>query len=120
MGYLKKKCTKAVKWIHKSEIPKNKKVTYANMVCNFRPLKEEKYRVRLTIGGDKLHYAQETASPAANILDTVFSIKSTISDACKNAKFMTINIKDCFLMPPLPPGKKEYMRIHSKYFNKSI
>ena len=112
--------TRAVKWIYKNEVPQNKKVTYANMVCDYRPLKDEKYRVRLTIGGDKLDYNNETASPAANLLDTKILINSTISDANKNAKFMTIDIKDCFLMSPLPPGEREYMRIHSRYFDTEI
>ena len=53
------------------------------MVCDFRPLKEEKYRVQLTIGGDKLDYANKTALPTANLLDTNFLINSTISDARK-------------------------------------
>ena len=90
------------------------------MVCNYRPLKEEKYQVQLTIGGDKLDYDNETASPTANLLDTKILINSTISDAKKNARFMTIDIKDCFLMSPLPPGEREYMRIHSRYFDKEI
>ena len=88
------------------------------MVCDYRPLKDEKYRVRLTIGGDKLDYNNETASPTANLLDTKILINSTISDAERNARFMTIDIKDCFLMSPLPPGEREYMRIHSRYFDK--
>ena len=33
--------TKAVKLIYKKYVPKNKKETYANMVCDYRPLKEE-------------------------------------------------------------------------------
>ena len=109
--------TKAVKWIYKNQVPKNKKVTYANMVCDYRPLKEEKYRVRLTIGGDKLDYTRETASPTANLVDTKILINSTISDAHEGAKFMTADIKDCFLMTPLPEGDREYMRIHGKYFD---
>ena len=32
--------TKAFRWIHKKYIPIKKKVTYANMVCDYRPLKE--------------------------------------------------------------------------------
>ena len=40
------------------------------MVCDYRPLKEEKYRVRLTIGGDKLDYNNETVSPIATLIDT--------------------------------------------------
>ena len=51
------------------------------MVCDYRPLKEEKYRVRLTIGGDKLEYDNETASPTANLIDRKNLVNSTISDA---------------------------------------
>ena len=40
-------------------------VTYANMVCDICPLKTEKYRVRLTVRGDRLQYPDDTASPAA-------------------------------------------------------
>ena len=64
------------------------------MVCDYRPLKDEKYRVRLTIGGDKLDYKKETAFPAANLLDTNSLLNSTISDAHKGAQFMSLDIKD--------------------------
>ena len=92
--------TKAVWWIYKKQVPANKKVTDANMVCNYRPLKEEKYRVRLTIGGNKLDYNNETASPTANLIDTIFLVNSTISNAHEGAKFMTADIKDCFFYDP--------------------
>ena len=66
------------------------------MVCNYRPLKEEKFRVCLTIGGDKLPYDDETASPAADLLETKILLNSTISDAHKGARFTGIDIKNCF------------------------
>ena len=62
------------------------------MVCNYRPLKEEQFRVRLTIGGDKLLYNDETTSPTADILETKILLNSTISDAHKGAQFMGIDI----------------------------
>ena len=74
-----------MRYIHKRGIPKGKKVTYANMVCKFRLLKTEKYRVPLTIGGEKLDYDRDTASPAANLLGTKIILNSTISDADKDA-----------------------------------
>ena len=43
-------------YIPKHEVPKHKKITYANMVCDYRPTKSDPYRTRLTIGGDKLDY----------------------------------------------------------------
>ena len=36
-------------FIHPSEIPAHKKVTYGRLVVDIRPLKDEKYRVRHTV-----------------------------------------------------------------------
>ena len=90
------------------------------MVCDYRPLKTEKHRVRLTIGGDKLEYFDETASPAASLLETKLILNSTISDAHRGARFMSLDLKNHFLQSHLPPGHREYMRIHSKYFDKEF
>ena len=90
------------------------------MVCDYRPLKDEKIRVRLTIGGDKLPYNDETSSPAADLLETKILLNSTISDAHKGARFMGIDIKNCFLMTNLPTGDREYMIIHSRFFQKDF
>ena len=87
------------------------------MVCNYRPLKAEKHRVRLTIGGNRLDYERDTASPMANLLDTIFFLNSTISDASKGARFMSLDIRYFFLMSTLPVEDREYTRIHSKYFS---
>ena len=67
------------------------------MVCDHRPLKTEKHRVRLTIGGDKLECTFDTASPAASLLETKLLLNSVISDAAKGARFLTLDIKDFFL-----------------------
>eukprot|EP00957_Ditylum_brightwellii_P124117 9461674-Ditylum_brightwellii.AAC.1 len=90
------------------------------MVCNHQPLKEEKYRIRLTIGGDKLMYDDKMASPAANLLETKLLINSTISDVFRGVRFMGIDIKDFFLQTPLPPGECEYMWVHVKYFDEEL
>ena len=71
--------TKGVKFVY-TRCSKKQKVTYANMVCDYRPLKEEKYRVMLTIGGDKLEYENKTASSTANLIDTKILVNSTISE----------------------------------------
>ena len=112
--------TECIEFIPKSKVPKGKKVTYANMVCDYRPLKDEPYRVRLTIGGDKLDYFDDTASPAASLLETKLLINSVISDAHRGARFLGIDIKDFFLLSFLPPDQKEYMRIHKRYFDEDF
>ena len=40
------------------------------MVCDFRPNKEDKYRTRLTVGGDRLDYEGKQSSPAASLLES--------------------------------------------------
>ena len=49
-------------FIHPSEIPAHKKVTYGRLVLDIRPLREEKYRVRITVGGDKLDFCGDASS----------------------------------------------------------
>ena len=103
-----------VDFILKSDVPIDRIVTYANMVCDYRPHKDEKHRVRLTVGGDRLVYNDDTASPAASLLETKLLLNSAISDASKGARFMTLDIEDFFLQSYME--RPEYMRIHSKYF----
>ena len=43
-----------------------------------------------------------------------------MSDAKKGARFMGLDLKNFFLQTPLPPGEREYMCIHSKYFDKEL
>ena len=96
------------------QVPLNKEVAYANMVCDIRPHKTEKYRVRLTIGGDVLEYLGDATSPAVSLIETKMILNSVISDAAKGARFMTIDIKDYFLQSILE--EPEFLRIHYRYF----
>jgi hypothetical protein len=106
--------TDTISFIKKAEVPHNKKVTYANFICDYRPLKSEPYRVRLTVGGDKLECKYDAGSPAASLLESKLIINSTISDAHQGARFLSADLKDHFLASPME--ETEYMRIHSKYF----
>jgi hypothetical protein len=60
--------TDTIDFIQRTEVPPEKEVTYGNFICDFRPLKSEPYRVRLTVGGDKLPYPDDAGSPAASLL----------------------------------------------------
>jgi hypothetical protein len=104
----------ALEFVPITDVSKNKKVAYANMVCDHRPLKKEKDRVRLTLGRDVLDYFGDTSSPAASLLEAKLLINSVISDAHRGARFMSLDIKDLFLQSIL--DDPEYLRIHSKYF----
>ena len=102
-------------FISKDKVTNNKKVTYANMVCDYRPLKYEPYHVRLTICSDKLDYDKETASPSTNLLETKLLINSVLSDAHKGARFLGIDIKDFFLLTFNPRRSQIYAHTQSLF-----
>ena len=106
--------TDTIEFISKSQVPQNNKVTYVNFICDYRPLKTEVWRVRLTVGGDLLPYPYEAASPAASLIETKLIINSTISDASKGARFMGADLKDFPLK--IPMKEPEFMKVHKQYF----
>jgi hypothetical protein len=42
-------------------------VTYGSFNCDFKPNKEEKYRTRLTAGGDPINFPGDCGTPTADI-----------------------------------------------------
>jgi hypothetical protein len=90
-----------------TSIPKYRKITYGKLVCDFKPNKTEKHRVRVTVGGDILDYSGETATSNADITTFKILINSTLST--KNAKMMMMDIKIYYLGTPL--HTYEYMRL---------
>ncbi len=107
-----------IDFIPASEVPRDRKTTYASFVCDHRPLKTEPWRVRIVVGGDKLTYEDDTGSPAASLLESKLLFNSTISDARKGARFMSLDLKDFFLATPMQ--RPEYMRVPYKYFPSDI
>ena len=110
--------TDTIEFIAKSDVPVTKKVTYASFRFDHRPLKEEQYRARLVVGGDKLPYDKDSSSPAASLLETKLLVNSVISDANNGARFLTTDLKDFFLATPMATA--EYMKIPYKYFPADI
>ena len=98
-----------IDFISQQEVPHGRDVTYATYVLDYRPLKEQKHRIRITVGGDRLSYPDDAGSPAANMLETKILINSVISDARKGARFMSADIKDFFLNSPML--RPEYMKV---------
>ena len=66
-------------FIHLSEIPAHKKVTYSRLVVDIRPLKEEKYRVRITVGGNKLDFCGDASSVAASLATVKLLLNNVVS-----------------------------------------
>ena len=109
-GIREVKGNNAIIFITKHKIPKGKKVAYENMACDYRPLKKEKLRVRLTLGGDVLDYDGNASAPAATLLEAKLLLYSIISDADKSARFMSADLKYFFLQSFLE--ELEYIWIH--------
>eukprot|EP00804_Cyclotella_cryptica_P020437 CCRYP_014425-RA/>CCRYP_014425-RA protein AED:0.04 eAED:0.02 QI:0/0/0/1/1/1/2/0/1218 len=103
------KGTDTIVFIQRAHIPHDlrKDVTYGRIVANFRPEKEDPYRIRLTVGGNRINYPGDCGTPTTDMVTVKILLNSVISTP--NAKFMTIDIKDFYLMTPM--ARPEYMRL---------
>jgi hypothetical protein len=92
-----------------TNIPKDPKITYGKLVCDYKPNKTEKERVILTVGGDRLDYTSEVVTSPADI--TTLKILINITLSTKDAKMMMLmDIKNYYLGTPLP--RYEYTHLH--------
>ena len=64
-----KKPTNTIRFIKKSDIPRDRKkdVTYGLFVCNGRPEKEEQEQTRFVVGGGRINYPGEVATLPADM-----------------------------------------------------
>jgi hypothetical protein len=110
--------TNTIFFIRPHQVPAGRKVTYANFVCTMRPGKAERYRIHMTVGGDRLDAYQDVRSPAVGITDTKLHINSAISDAKNGARYCTGDLKDFFLCSIMKIF--QYMRVHRRYIPQEI
>ena len=87
---------------------RRKDVTYGQFICNVRPEKKERHRTRFEIGGDRMNYPGEVATPTAEVLVAKLLFNSVVSTP--GAKFMTMDISHFYLTTPLK--RPEYIRIN--------
>ena len=84
-------------------------VTYARICCNVRPEKiNEPNRCRITVGGDRINYPYEVATPTADLLTVKLLLNSIVST--EGAKFCSVDIKNFYLCTPLK--RYEYVRMN--------
>jgi hypothetical protein len=103
-------------FIKLTNVPKYIKITYGKIVCDYKPHKKEKERVRLTVGGDRLDYSGDVATSTANI--TTFKILVNITLSTEDAAMMMMDIKNYYLDTPLP--RFEYMKMLLSRFPEEI
>jgi len=87
-------------FIDKKGVPQEifKDITYGRIVCDYREGKDEPNKTRLTVGGDRINYPGDCATPTANLFTVKLLINSTIS--MLRAKFFTVDIKTSISIPP--------------------
>eukprot|EP00979_Chaetoceros_neogracilis_P016968 scaffold10166_cov289-Chaetoceros_neogracile.AAC.1 len=99
--------TDTIDFITRSEMPIDKKPTYARVCANYREQKEDPYRVRITVGGDRIQYDGETFTPNADVTTAKILFNSVISTPM--AKFLGIDIKDFYLMTKMDNPEFMYL-----------
>jgi hypothetical protein len=103
-------------FIKLTNVLKDRKITYGKIVCDYKPHKKEKERVRLTVGGDRLDYSGDVATSTADITTFKILINSTLS--IDDVTMMMMDIKNYYLGTPLP--RFEYMKMLLSRFPEEI
>jgi hypothetical protein len=103
-------------FIKLTNVPKDIKITYGKIVCDYKPHKKEKERVRLTVGGDRLDYSGDVATSTADITTFKILINSTLST--EDAAMMMMDIKNYYISTPL--SRFEYMKMLLSRFPEEI
>ena len=85
----------------------NKKYTYANIVMDHRPQKEDPNRIRITAGGNLIQYDDELSVRSADITTAKLHWNSVIST--KDARYMCLDLSLFYLSAALE--YYEYMKI---------
>ena len=108
--------TDTITWIHPHELPANKRPTYIRVCANYRPQKSDPYRVRCTLGGNRINYPGPKSAPTASFSLVKLLLNGVLSTP--NAKFHTIDIKDFYLSTTL--NEPEYVAVPISLFPSDI
>jgi hypothetical protein len=99
-----------------TNIPKDRTITDGKIVCDYRPHKKERERVRLTVGGDILDYSGDVVTSTADTTTFKILINSTLST--EDAAMMMMDINNYYIGTLLP--RFEYMKMLLSRFPEEI
>jgi hypothetical protein len=88
-------------------IPKDRTVTYARIVVDYRPQKQDPNRVRITVGGNLIKYPGEVTTHTTDMTTSKLLWNSVLSTP--NAKYCCADVKNFYLETPME--RYEYMRL---------
>eukprot|EP01034_Spumella_vulgaris_P028005 gene28005-34797_t len=105
-----------IRFIHFSDKPADRTAAYYNPQVKVKIKEgEEIFRVRGTIGGDKVDYTGDVTALTAEMPTIKLLLNAAVSEG---AEWMTADIKDFYLGTPLP--RKEYMCITRRHLPADI
>ena len=101
---------------HPQELPQERKATYLRVVAAFRPTKEDPYRIRWTVRGNRIVYPGKTYTTKADIITVKLLFNSVVSTP--KAKFLGIDLKDFYLQTPM--ARFEYIMVQRKLLPQEV
>ena len=96
----------------KAMFTRGKKPTYARIVVDFRPQKEDSNRVRITAGGNLIQYAGDLTTRTVDLTVTKLVWNSVVSTA--GVKCAVFDVGNFYLETPLDEYK--YMKMPLELF----
>jgi hypothetical protein len=107
--------TNNIAFIHKTDLPPDqwKDIMYGCIVANFCPQKDDPYCICVTVRGNRIYFPGDCGTPTADMITGKLLLNSVIST--KNAKFMTIDMKDFYLNTSM-----ECQLLVSNYFSLTV
>jgi hypothetical protein len=110
--------TETIAFLTKQQIPQSRRkdIMYGQIVCIYHSEKKDPYHTRIMMGGNLINYPNNCGTPTTDLLTVKLMFNSIISTP--NAKFMTIDIKDFYLMTPM--DRFEYFRMKLEFFPQDI
>ena len=91
-------------------IPSDRTVTYARIVVDYRPQKEDPNRVRITVGGNLINFPGKLTTRTADLSTSKILWNSTLSTP--DAKYVCADVGNFYLATPM--ARYEYMRIKAE------
>ncbi len=92
--------------------PAARLATYANIVVDYQPQKDDPYQICITAGGNLINYPGELTTPTADITTSKLHWNSILST--QQAKYMCLDLKNFNLSAPL--DRYEYLHIPISMF----
>jgi hypothetical protein len=87
--------TDTMRFVPFSDLPPGYKATYVYFVCAYRPEKPNPYRVRITLGGDRLEFDGLTSTKTADLTTCKVHFNKVISTP--GGRFCTTDLKHFYL-----------------------